>query len=130
MLKSSVCATHRKGAALILLVAATWSGACSPRPSSSEGPSLRFIDAAAQAGVDRLLVSGGRDKLSIVENVGTGVALLDANGDGLLDLFLTNAGRIERGKVIPGPGLARYLSRRQVGGRDSGAEGGAEDFRG
>lgn len=109
MLKSSVCAPHRKGAALILLVAATWSGACSPRPSSSEGPSLRFIDAAAQAGVDRLLVSGGRDKLSIVENVGTGVALLDANGDGLLDLFLSNAGRIEGGKVIPGPGLALYL---------------------
>ncbi len=93
---------------VFLLLAAGLSG-CTPAPPVGPPGLLRFRDEAAGAGVDQHLVSGGREKLSIVESIGTGVALLDADGDGHLDLFLANAGRIQEGRVIAGPGLALYL---------------------
>lgn len=92
----------------LLLVIAGLAG-CSPGSPPGVVTALRFLDVASSSGVDHLLVSGGTEKLSIVENIGTGVALLDANGDGRLDLFLANAGRIKGGVVVPGPGLALYL---------------------
>lgn len=91
-----------------LLVAAGAAG-CSPSSPPGVVTAIRFKDEASTSGVDHLLVSGGREKLSIVENIGTGVALLDANGDGRLDLFLANGGRIKDGRVVPGPGIALYL---------------------
>lgn len=74
-------------------------------PSS---PQVYFKDMARGMGLDRRLVSGGRQKHIIVENIGTGAGILDIDGDGLLDLFLSNAGTISEGKVSPGAGLALY----------------------
>ena len=93
---------------LFLLLVAGLAG-CSPSSPGDAGGSIRFRDDAPAAGIDHHLVSGGQEKLSIVENIGTGVALLDADGDGHLDLFLANGGRIEEGRVVAGPGLALYL---------------------
>ena len=59
--------------------------------------SLSFRDVALERGLLRHLTSGGTRKLSIVENIGTGCALLDANDDGHLDVFLPNAGTIVDG---------------------------------
>ena len=94
---------------MVFLLAVAGVGGCSPSPPLGVVSDLRFKDEAPGAGLDHLLVSGGREKLSIVENIGTGVALLDADGDGHLDLFLANGGRINEGRVTPGPGLALYL---------------------
>ncbi|MEE3052358.1 MAG: CRTAC1 family protein [Planctomycetota bacterium] len=93
---------------LVLLLAAAVMPGCF-RDSSSKHPAvLHFVDRAAGAGLDRILVSGGRHKLAIVENIGTGAGVFDADGDGLLDLFLSNAGSLADGKVLPGPGPALY----------------------
>jgi len=78
--------------------------------SGSHGSTaLRFRDVAPGRGLARLLTSGGAEKLSIVENIGTGCALLDANGDGRLDIFLPNAGSLVDGARREGAGTALYL---------------------
>jgi hypothetical protein len=51
-----------------------------------------FRDVAAEAGLDAVHVSGGPDrKKYILETTGGGVAIFDFDGDGLMDVFLTNA---------------------------------------
>ncbi len=81
--------------------------------SSKDAPALQFIDTAPALGLTRVLRSGSPEKLWILENVGTGCALLDTNGDGLLDVFLANAGTLEmregRITLAPGPGPALYV---------------------
>ena len=81
---------------------------CSPRENSRE-PRLQFEDIAPQAGLDRVARSGSATKLWILENIGTGCALFDADGDGRLDVFLANAGVVSGSELLPGPGPALYL---------------------
>ena len=69
---------------------------------------LRFVDVAAPRGINRPLQSGSAEKLLILENVGTGCAFLDADGDGRLDVFLANAGAVAKGRAQEGPGSALY----------------------
>ncbi len=87
---------------LILLV----SSSCT---KGSTERKLLFVDVAPQLGLRRPLRSGGTQKHWILENVGTGCALLDANQDGLLDVFVANAGVVEQGRILPGPGPALYM---------------------
>jgi hypothetical protein len=57
-------------------------------------PLPRFVDAAAPAGLTGPTVIGGeRTKEYILETTGGGVALLDYDGDGRLDVFLVNGAR-------------------------------------
>ncbi len=67
-----------------------------------------FINVAPSLGIDRTLAAGSPEKFYILENVGSGAGILDYDGDGLLDLFLANAGWIRDGKLQPGPGIALY----------------------
>ena len=76
--------------------------------SRNKVPWLQFEDIAPRLGLNRVLRSGSCDKLWILENVGTGCALFDADLDGLLDIFLANAGTVEGRKIVPGPGPAFY----------------------
>jgi hypothetical protein len=51
-----------------------------------------FRDVAVQAGLTAVNVSGAADsKKYIIETTGTGVAILDYDNDGLMDVFLVNA---------------------------------------
>ncbi|MDE0104523.1 MAG: CRTAC1 family protein [Bryobacterales bacterium] len=57
-------------------------------------PAVRFVDVAANAGLDFLHVAGGRvRKEYIIEVTGSGVAIFDYDGDGLQDVFLVNQAR-------------------------------------
>ncbi len=71
---------RRAGAAVALATIA----ACS-HESNPEGP--WFADRSADCGVDFTNVCGGPEKKYILDSMGAGVALLDMDGDGDLDLF-------------------------------------------
>ncbi|MPZ20292.1 MAG: CRTAC1 family protein [Luteitalea sp.] len=68
-----------------------------PRGKPSGRPVLaRFTDIAKQAGLTQPIVYGGIDTKSyILEVVGCGVAFLDYDNDGWLDLFVLNGTRLE-----------------------------------
>src|SRR5919198_6412518 len=62
-----------------------------------------FRDVAADAGLDAVNVSGGRDaKKYILETTGSGVAIFDADGDGLMDVYIANGTTLDG----DGPGKA------------------------
>jgi hypothetical protein len=70
-----------------------------PAPEVPAGPPL-FEDVTAASGLAFTYRNGEEtaDHLAILESLGGGVALLDYDGDGLLDVFLTGGG------VYAGPG--------------------------
>jgi enediyne biosynthesis protein E4 len=68
-----------------------------PRGKPSGRPFLaRFTDVAKQAGLTQPIIYGGIETKSyIIEVVGCGVAFLDYDNDGWLDLFVLNGTRLE-----------------------------------
>ena len=74
------------------------------RPS---GDRVVFTDVTRPAGIDFLHESGlSKDKL-IVETVGSGVAWIDYDNDGRLDLYFVNGSRVSEEKPSPGNALFR-----------------------
>lgn len=93
------------------------------RPSAARPPSsgipfrATFTDVSKQAGLTGKFVQGNpANRRYIVEANGAGVAMVDFDNDGLLDIFLVNGSRFE--KSPPGVSLpANYLYRNQGDGR-------------
>ncbi len=56
--------------------------------------SPRFVDVTASSGIDFRHVHGGTGKKYFVETMGSGVAFLDYNNDGWLDVFAVNGGTL------------------------------------
>ena len=56
---------------------------------------LSFVDVAAERGIDVVVQCGDPRRWFIVESNGSGAAWLDHDGDGDLDLFVANGGRLE-----------------------------------
>ena len=136
----------RVGASALCLVCASWLVALSarqPSPSTaarSQAPSpgaasrtdggdqwpVSFVDVAAQAGLRDTIVYGGLEqKRFIIETNGAGVAFVDVDNDGWLDVFLLNGTRLEEGtrrdRVWPereAPVSRLYLNRRDGTFRD------------
>ncbi len=68
-----------------------------PLPPGLKTPSLTIDDVGPQAGLDGVNVSGStRQQMYIVENTGTGAAIVDFDNDGLPDVFLVNGDQFER----------------------------------
>jgi enediyne biosynthesis protein E4 len=65
-------------------------------PASGKPFLARFIDVAIQAGLSMRFASGNeKSKKYIIEANGTGVAFIDYDNDGRLDLFMVNGSRLE-----------------------------------
>src|SRR5207245_4895963 len=59
-------------------------------------PRVEFVDLAAKAGLTGRHVTGSdQSKEYILESTGSGVALIDFNSDGFLDIFLVNGTTLE-----------------------------------
>jgi enediyne biosynthesis protein E4 len=66
-----------------------------PSPPSTEGPEATtyFRDVTAGSGIDFTYRNGQEaNQYAILESLGGGVALIDYDGDGLLDVFVTGGG--------------------------------------
>lgn len=74
-----------------------------PRPKLSGKPfDAKFVEVAREAGLTARFVQGHpSNKKYIIEANGTGVAFLDFDNDGLLDVFLVNGSRFEPGGHAP-----------------------------
>jgi len=103
--------------------------ACAPgaEPAAS---AIRFSDATREAGLVFVTTSGRKPSTQIVEVKGGGVALLDADEDGDLDVFVPNGATMDA--PTEGPG-ARYFANELAGGalrfRDATAEAGLDFHR-
>ncbi|HYN00812.1 MAG TPA: CRTAC1 family protein [Vicinamibacteria bacterium] len=83
------------GPALGLLPAAD-----APRPAAD---AVRFVDVTDAVGIDFRHVSSSTSQKYLPETMGSGVALLDYDGDGRLDIFFANGARID--DPMPAGGL-------------------------
>ena len=82
---------------------------------------MKFADAAAKAGLTAANVSGDTtNKKYILEMNGSGVAFIDYNRDGYVDLFVVNGTRLDRGVGDAGSGQPSLPQqwRRDFHGRD------------
>lgn len=67
----------------------------SPREvHNEEGLEIQFSDVTEEAGLDFTLVSGSPEQRYILEAMAGGVAFVDYDGDGYLDVFMVNGTRI------------------------------------
>ena len=66
----------------------------SPKPVSSE-PAVRFTDIRPAAGIDFVQDSTQTEEKYYLETMGTGVAWIDYDQDGLLDLYFVQSGATE-----------------------------------
>ncbi|MCK6481069.1 MAG: CRTAC1 family protein, partial [Planctomycetes bacterium] len=82
-----------------------------PPPSPPPGPRFLFADAGRAAGLTAATWCGGAEKPHLLDSQGNGLALLDYDGDGDLDLHLPSGWRTEPGKVLEKPGSRLYRNR-------------------
>ena len=86
-------------------------GALLALASLTAGAAPRFVEVAASAGVDFTHDNGMQGELWMVEVMGSGVGVLDFDGDGWLDLWLVQGGPLrERSGSLPGDRLFRNVS--------------------
>jgi hypothetical protein len=85
-----------RSAALVIAAIAVLSPRGRAAPQDAAVPAFSFTNVAREAGLDALTVFGGAAANKyLLETTGTGVAFIDYDGDGLLDLFFVNGSTLE-----------------------------------
>jgi hypothetical protein len=97
----NVAAVSAAAGALALWIAAPGSASPEPRP--------QFVNVAPAAGLVFHHENGASPAKHMFETFGSGVAFLDYDNDGLLDIFFANGADLARGKRSPGNVLYRNL---------------------
>ncbi|GAB4236030.1 MAG: CRTAC1 family protein [Acidobacteriota bacterium] len=72
---------------------------------------FHFVDVTQEAGLDRIILAGRPDKDHLLDSAGNGVAWLDYDNDGWLDIYLVNAWRMEGSSVVEKGKNALYRNR-------------------
>src|SRR5206468_3720694 len=90
--------TARPGVLVPGLLAGLLFCACEQRPR--HGGRFRFVDVAPEAGVTRVLLAGRPGKDHLLDSAGAGLAFLDYDGDGRLDLYVVNGWRLDGSRVV------------------------------
>jgi hypothetical protein len=72
---------------------------------------VRFVDAAAEAGLGFRYWSGASSDKYVIETMGSGVAFLDYDRDGWLDAYLVNGGAVPGHPAPVSPHNALYRNR-------------------
>jgi hypothetical protein len=78
--------------------------------ASPSGPTVQFVDVSAEAGISFKHENGASREKLMTETFGSGVAWLDFDDDGWLDLFFANGAHLSRGAASPGNVLYRNLA--------------------
>jgi len=112
---------------IIALCWALFAGCGGPDSAPENAPmSPWFEDRADASGVDFIHQSGHQTEFYSPEIVAGGLALLDVDGDGLLDIYLVQSGQI-RATADEGPGNQLYHNRGDGSFEDWTASSGADD---
>jgi hypothetical protein len=69
---------------------------------------FHFTDVAREAGLDRVLFAGRPGKEHVLDSAGAGVAFLDYDRDGVLDVYLPNSWRLEGNRIAERGRAALY----------------------
>ncbi len=88
--------------------------ACARGPQT---PAVPFVETAAASGLDFRHCNGGSGERYMVEVLGAGVALLDYDGDGDLDVFLAQGRMLGPGKVLANASFPPAPEMLPLGGR-------------
>jgi hypothetical protein len=95
MANNSTRQTFLIAAVALLCLAAAWRGAKSADGSSNDGYGVKFTNVARAAGIAHKTVYGDERKNKyLLETTGCGVAWIDYDNDGWLDLFFVNGTRL------------------------------------
>lgn len=100
----------RRGVFLPLL-AAVCPAAVAAEPSGSDPAGVRFVEVSADAGIDFVHVNGASGQKYFPETMGGGVAFLDYDGDGRLDVYLVNGAPLPGYRATSETGNALYRNR-------------------
>jgi len=74
--------------------------------ATAAGDNVQFVEVARDSGVDFVHECGASSKKLLVETFASGVAWLDYDNDGWLDLYFQNGANLSKG--LPSPGNALY----------------------
>ena len=90
-------------------------------------PQVRFVDATAAAGIDFVHTSGRSGRKYGIETMGSGVAFLDYDGDGYMDLYIVNSADLPGHVSESPPRNALYHNRGDGSFTEVGQEVGVAD---
>ena len=85
----------RRGRHGLVLLALALGLLAAPEALRAAAEPVRFVDVTDSVGIDFRHVSSSTSQKYLPETMGSGVALLDYDGDGRLDIFFANGARID-----------------------------------